>query len=494
MVLSFRLLNRSALEQIIVATSNPFTSLFIGLLLTALIQSSSTTTTMLVAMVASGTTTLENAVFMVMGANIGTTVTSTFVSLGHLTKRKEFRKAIAVATVHDFFNILTAAILLPLEYYFGLLSRLALWLASFFTLGSINILPSYFNLSEVFLFPVARFFHHLVLDLSWIGLLLSVVMVFVSIRYIGILLKTWVIDTSPNLLEDKVFNNPLRSLGVGIFFTGIVQSSSLVSSLVVPIVASNRLSIKKAFPFIMGANIGTTLTALLAAVSESEAAISIALAHVLFNLIGVLIFFPIPYLRNIPVAFARYLGKSTLKNRIFGLFYIVIVFFIVPFILIFASKGKVFIKHYEYYPLQEIKIKNNRQKPYTLIYKVSNIGYTYPQQTAETRKIRVEESGDTLFLNKEIFLHSFQKDCWQGTDQGGRYLNCLTRKASPYQLNSGIRSDTVHIYLKRYIYTGNKNTYKFYLDLKKRILLKQQVWNEEGKLIYQEELIAIFEE
>jgi Na+/phosphate symporter len=62
---------------------------------------------------------------MIMGANIGTTITSTIVSLGHIIDKKAFRKAFSVAILHDFFNILVTLILFPLEYYFGLLSSLA---------------------------------------------------------------------------------------------------------------------------------------------------------------------------------------------------------------------------------------------------------------------------------------------------------------------------------------------------------------------------------
>jgi sodium-dependent phosphate cotransporter len=103
------------------------------------------------------------------------------------------------------------------------------------------------------------------------------------------------------------------------------------------LVAANKLSIKKAFPFVMGANIGTTITALIASVSKSEAALSIALAHVLFNIVGVLIFFPIPAVRNIPVHLARYLGSLTVRNRLVGLVYIMLTFFLIPFILIYLS-------------------------------------------------------------------------------------------------------------------------------------------------------------
>ena len=64
---------------------------------------------------------------MVMGANVGTTVTNTIVSLGHITRSSEYERAFAAATVHDFFNILVTCVLFPLEVAFGMLEKSAVW-------------------------------------------------------------------------------------------------------------------------------------------------------------------------------------------------------------------------------------------------------------------------------------------------------------------------------------------------------------------------------
>ncbi|MGB5976801.1 MAG: Na/Pi symporter, partial [Cyclobacteriaceae bacterium] len=101
---AFGQLGRETARSIISATSNPFIGLFIGLLITAIIQSSSTTTSMVVAVVASGGLGLAQAIPIIMGANIGTTLTSSLVSLGYITNKNEFRKAIGAGTVHDIFN------------------------------------------------------------------------------------------------------------------------------------------------------------------------------------------------------------------------------------------------------------------------------------------------------------------------------------------------------------------------------------------------------
>jgi sodium-dependent phosphate cotransporter len=111
----------------------------------------------------------------------------------------------------------------------------------------------------------------------------------------------------------------------------------------VPLVATKKVSLEKAFPFLMGANIGTTVTALLAAISKSEAALDIALVHFIFNIIGCMIFFPFPVFRNLPILVAKQLGEATVKYRMVGFGYIIVTFFLIPFLLIYFS-GNIILK------------------------------------------------------------------------------------------------------------------------------------------------------
>ena len=330
---AFRLLGKNLSQEIIQVTSNPFVGLFIGSLATALIQSSSVTTSTIVAIVATGNLSLQNAVPLIMGANIGTTITSILVSIGYLIDEKEFRRAFSAATTHSLFNILSTAVLFPLEYYFGLLSGLARWCASWFSgPGGFS-----FNFFQITVRPVAElladWLHHNELLL----LVTSVIILFASIRYFSMLLKKILLGDSQRHLEKYLFNQPVQTLFFGIVLTGALRSSSVTTSLIVPLVATDRISVKKAFPFVMGANIGTTITALLAAISRSDAALSIALVHVLFNVIGVLIFFPFPWLRRIPVMLAKELGRLAEKNRLVSFVYILSVFFLVPLLLIYLT-------------------------------------------------------------------------------------------------------------------------------------------------------------
>jgi sodium-dependent phosphate cotransporter len=112
----------------------------------------------------------------------------------------------------------------------------------------------------------------------------------------------------------------------------------VTTSLVVPLVASKKVSLNKAFPFIIGTNIGTTITAVIASIYKPEAAIALALVHVLFNSFGALIFLPFTFIRNIPVWMANYMGKISLKYRVVVFAYILLTFFVIPFLLIYFTK------------------------------------------------------------------------------------------------------------------------------------------------------------
>ena len=104
------------LETFLAHGNNPFVALMGSVLVTAIVQSSSFTTSLIITLVAAGELRVETAVFAVMGANIGTSVTNIIVSFGSVRIRWQFRRAFTAALVHDVFNWLTVALLLPLEF------------------------------------------------------------------------------------------------------------------------------------------------------------------------------------------------------------------------------------------------------------------------------------------------------------------------------------------------------------------------------------------
>lgn len=104
--------------------TNPVAALMVGILSTVLLQSSSTTTSIIVSLVGAGGLDVQAAIYMVMGSNIGTSVTNTLVAMGQMGNGDELERAFAGATVHDMFNFLTCLILLPVEVVTGYLYAL----------------------------------------------------------------------------------------------------------------------------------------------------------------------------------------------------------------------------------------------------------------------------------------------------------------------------------------------------------------------------------
>ncbi len=332
---SLKILGTDVVQSFFEGANNPFVGLFIGLLATAIIQSSSTTTSATVALVASGTFNYDTAIPIIMGANIGTTLTASLVSLAFIGHQKKFPRALSTALSHNFFNVILVVILFPLEYYYGLLSHSAKGMSSLFSDSLITDQPpdmvsTGLSISNFVLQWVNNGF--VVLIMSFSLLLLSIKLLSRSLY--DILVANRDSDFS------SLFKNPYKSFSFGLALTAGVQSSSVTTAFAVPVAATGEISVKNIFPFILGANIGTTTTAFLASLINSEAALVIAFAHLLFNVFGVLVFLPFPALRQMPVKLANGFGRLTLQYRFIGFLYLLLIFFILPFILIYLN-GKI---------------------------------------------------------------------------------------------------------------------------------------------------------
>jgi sodium-dependent phosphate cotransporter len=335
MGLSFKLFGGDFAEKIIQTTSNPFLGLCVGVLATSLVQSSSTTTSIAVAMVGAGVLSIEGAIPIVMGANIGTSVTNTLVSLGHVSRKEEFRRAFAGATVHDFFNWIVVLILLPLEIAFGYLYHVA----SFFEkllegAGGLHLL----NPLKLIVAPVAKLLSDLLLGSGLLTLTVGVALIFVALRYLVTFLKSIMASRAEEILHRTLFRSAVSAVIAGALITTMVQSSSVTTSVIVPLVGAGVLTLEQAFPFTIGANIGTTVTAMLAALSlGNPSAVTVAFAHLFFNLSGGLLVYCIAPVRRIPLALARRMGDVAARSRLAAIAYTLLVFFGVPLLLLFVT-------------------------------------------------------------------------------------------------------------------------------------------------------------
>jgi len=338
---SLKMLGGDVAASIVRATDTPLVGLFIGILATSLVQSSSVTTVTVAVMTGAGALSVRNAVPVIMGANIGTTVTNILVSLVHVTRRDEFNRAFGGAIVHDVFNVLAVAVLLPVELATHFLERSAMRVtAGLEGVGGLKIADPVKFIVRPFIEVAKRvLIDGMGLPERISGAILlgvSVIGLFVSLYLIVKLIRSLIIETLEQFFNRRLFMNALFFFFTGLCITAIVQSSSVTTSLVVPLIGAGVLTIERVFPYMLGANIGTTVTALLAALASGEAAaVTVALTHFLFNVSGTCIFYP---LRFLPISLAKALGERAAESKLFALLYLALIFFFLPFVVLFLQK------------------------------------------------------------------------------------------------------------------------------------------------------------
>jgi sodium-dependent phosphate cotransporter len=386
--------------------TNPVAGVMVGILATVLIQSSSSTTSIIVSLVGAGSITVKSGIFMVMGANIGTSVTNTIVAMGHLGDGDELERAFAGATVHDMFNFLAVAVLFPIELITGYLFYLSRalvpnevasgdkWvgpigvlvdpLAGIILKANKSVTTTLAKDKEANCDSGGVFYPVFCLEgeVSYktcvppkggcadgvecpkVGLITcdkdagcpaffqdgatrrddeisgAVVFFLALVILIGCLiglvtiLQKMLMGMSTRIIYKATNINGYLAMLIGAGITILVQSSSITTSALTPFVGMGALRLEQMFPLTLGANIGTTFTGLLASlVSSSVDSLQVALCHLFFNITGILIWYPIPFMRRVPLAMARALGKGTRIWRGFPILYIFICFVFIPIIL-----------------------------------------------------------------------------------------------------------------------------------------------------------------
>ena len=332
----FKTMGKGFVDGRFEGVSNPIGGLFVGLLATVLVQSSSVSTSVIVGLVASGVVSSGDAVPMIMGANLGTTVTNTLASLGHVRRDIEFRRAFAAATVHDFFNILAVAVFLPIELATGYLSDSASWITER-VVGTTG--ASFKSPLKAAVKKPAGIVKDLLDDLGASGNWKGGLMIIIGLAFIFLALA-YITRNMRLLVADRVEAAINRALGAGSGIVAIllgalitisVQSSSITTSVLVPLAASGVLTLENIYPVTLGANVGTTVTALLASLATGNpAAVTVAIVHTLFNISGILVFYPLQALRRIPIRLANGMSDIAVKRRSTAIAYAVGMFVVVP--------------------------------------------------------------------------------------------------------------------------------------------------------------------
>ena len=342
---------RGIVYDIFAHADNPLVGLFVGILATSIFQSSSFTTSFAVALVVTTPLQLHQAIFVIMGANIGTSVTNMGVSFAHVRRREEFERAYGAAIVHDFFNVLSVSVFLPLEWIVHRLAGRGLfeWLASVLA-GALYAGAPAGQKPTNFLKEAVKPFVHGVewvltdgLDLGHVAawgtmVVLGVIFLFAALLLLTKTLRSLMLERVEQFFDKVLFRNAVTAYVVGLVLTAIVQSSSITTSLAVPLAGAGLLTLRQLFPYTLGANLGTTFTALLASFATTadtpeQAAVGVALAfsHMLFNISGAALWYP---LKRVPLGMAVWYARLAARSKRWAVLYLVGVFFALPVLVI----------------------------------------------------------------------------------------------------------------------------------------------------------------
>lgn len=354
---AFKILSGDSLDNLFEFATNPVTGLMVGILATVLVQSSSTTTSIIVAAVASGVLPVSTAIPMIFGANIGTSVTNTLVSLTFFGQVDYYERAFSAATVHDLFNLFNVAIWMIIEPISNAINDgnggLLFIISDAITKG-FEPCDKNTETCEKWKGPIKKITGKLTDKIvesietttsnqEGAGILALFLSLFMLTSCLYLMVKT--INYALRGHVEKVIKRAMDMNGylailVGIAVTMFVQSSSITKSVLTPLVAIEVLTLEQMVPLTMGANIGTTFTGVLAAlVGSSIAGMQIAVVHVLFNIFGVLTWYPIPRIRQVPISCAKFLGAVAAKYKPFPAIYVIMAFGVYPLLILGVSMG-----------------------------------------------------------------------------------------------------------------------------------------------------------
>lgn len=326
----------------LIKETTPFVGLAIGVFATAVIQSSSATTSMVVAWIASSETPEDIfpfAIPIIIGANIGTSVTNVLVSMGHIRHPPSFRKAFSGALVHDFFNVISASLFFPLEWLVreltgkGILERLGYATARLLVGKEGTEFNAMAKILDPVLHPMKEWINGIGFHPEIMMIVVGIIILFIALTVITKSAKRSIEGKVQKIVNRVLFRSAPTSFATGLGLTSFVQSSSVTTSLVVPLVGGGILTVEQIFPYTLGANIGTTVTALLAAMASQDGstaatyALAIALVHLYFNILGIVFLYPF---RKVPIYLAKRVARYISTNRKMAILFIVVVFFAIP--------------------------------------------------------------------------------------------------------------------------------------------------------------------
>ena len=325
--------------------ANPFVGLLIGVLVTSLIQSSSATIAIIISFVAVQNGPIELCIPIILGANIGTTVTNTLVVLGHSLNRDQFDRAMPAALVDDVYKVCNIGMFFLLELTFGLLTRISQWTLNAldqFTIskGSTGFLPDFIDwlTAPVLIIIDGQLGHFSPYLSAMIMGGLAFLLLLLGLRLMGDAMQALFLGRVEKMIRN-VLSRPWRGAVLGLAACWILQSSSVTTSLMMPFVAHNLATLRNAYYFAVGASIGTTIDAgqIIAYMKYGVVGVATGIVHIFVNVVGAILFLSIPKLQDVPIRTAEYLGRTLQSNRWAPLMFGALVFttfYLIPVLLI----------------------------------------------------------------------------------------------------------------------------------------------------------------
>ena len=197
-----------------------------------------------------------------------------------------------------------------------------------------------FNPLKTILNPVIGLIDNIFNNVPFYNIILlvfSLVLLFLSLTLLIKTIRSLVLDKLEIIINNYLFKNDLLGFTLGILMTAIVQSSSVTTSLIVPLAGAGVISLRQVFPYTLGANIGTTVTAIMAALAtQNQVAITVAFAHLCFNIFGILIFYPLKF---IPIRVAEFVADKATRSKknLVAFVGIILMLYFIPMIFIFIN-------------------------------------------------------------------------------------------------------------------------------------------------------------
>ncbi|RSZ65152.1 Na/Pi cotransporter family protein [Corynebacterium hylobatis] len=323
--------------------TNPFIGLLIGILATAAIQSSTTVTTLTVAAVGTGAVSVPVAIPIILGANVGTTVTASLVAFSYVGDRANFRRAFTSASLHTWFNLTFVCLIFPLELLFQPLQRFTNLVAdSLLAEGTTGTSRGLFTLFSPLIGAIGTdgllgslLSPHIA---AMAGIVLGVVLVLTAVRILNAQLSVLTAAATRTLLERSSGASDALGVFSGTVGTAAVQASSITVSSLLPFAVSKSLKLREILALTLGANVGTTLMALITALavpgSLGPYAVQAGLVHVTFNTTGTLLVLLIRPLREWLIRLAELSGRLAARGYSYAATAMLLGYFLIPAVVI----------------------------------------------------------------------------------------------------------------------------------------------------------------